>query len=229
MEPVHTLRELDDLPDPFERELEGALPDIDVRKLPASPTRAEVRRKRAVAVVAALVYEAALLAMMGLRPDLATAPRAALALGFLAPVAALALAVASSARSRGRGLGEPPVRIASAMVGAIVLFAVAAVLGPHDSSASDATTGATLACAMGVMMLAFAPLVLVAVAFRRAFTASAPWRTAALGVACGALAAAAIHLRCAIDDPIHVIVGHGAAIALGAIAGAFVLSRFTRA
>jgi hypothetical protein len=54
------------------------------------------------------------------------------------------------------------------------------------------------------------------------------WRTVALGVACGAFAAAAMRSVCLNDNPWHVLAGHGAGILLGALIGAS-LSRVTRA
>jgi hypothetical protein len=83
-------------------------------------------------------------------------------------------------------------------------------------------------CAAVTAVLTAGPLVLGMLAFRHAFVASSRWRTGALGVACGALAAATMDFTCSDPTALHVVVGHGTAMVAGGLAGAFLGSRITR-
>jgi len=54
-------------------------------------------------------------------------------------------------------------------------------------------------------------------------------RRAALGVACGGLAAASMSLCCFHREMLHVLIGHGSMMLVGGVAGALLGRRFTRA
>ena len=77
-------------------------------------------------------------------------------------------------------------------------------------------------------LLALGPLALGLWAFRRAFAAAAGWRTAAVGVAAGGLAAATMSLACPITTAAHVIVGHGLAMIVAGLAGALLAPAIAR-
>lgn len=224
---------LRDIPDPFADDLEleamGA-PTFDPAALPSALTRASVRRLRWIAAACALVYEIAVLSLVGLRLDLGSLSGAAISVGLLAPLVAAALALAAAEHAGPRGVGAPSPRVASFLLLPVGLFALSTFVSAGGAVVllGRAYWVATAACVAGTTMMTAGPLVLATIAFRRAFAATAAWRTAAIGVACGAFAAAAMHLHCAIDGQLHYLLGHGAALVVGGLAG-LVLARFTRA
>jgi hypothetical protein len=76
---------------------------------------------------------------------------------------------------------------------------------------------------------AAAPLLVMALALRRAFAAQAVGRSALVGSALGLLSGAAINLHCPNVEPWHLLAGHSIPVALAALLGAFLLVRWTRA
>lgn len=221
------LERLRDIPDPIvgpaSRALAPPLPSL----LPSSPTRASVRRSRWLALFGALAYGAGMLAMMGVRSDIATAARIPLALGVLGPLAAAALAIRAAADTGLRGLANSADRIAILVGGPIVFLALAAALLGTDVR-GDHWWFSTAMCLAGSLVLTTGPLALAVMAFRRSFATRARLRTVALGVGSGAVAVAALHLQCPIDEHLHLLFGHGAALVLGGVVG-LLLARFTRA
>lgn len=224
------LERLDEIPDPYADA--GEPPPMSAALVAAlaapSPTRARVRALRLGALALAVASQVVLVAGLGLRRDLASTARVAWALGAIGPLVAAAVALAVALRRGRAGLGVARGALVVTLAVAIAAFAIAVVADAALAGAREEPgLRANVVCAAIAVALAAGPMLLVALAFRRAFPAAAGARTASLGVACGALAALASHAHCAIDAPVHAIFGHGFAIALGALIGAG-LARVTR-
>ena len=216
------LSRLADIGDPFAEDASAPLRPMDAKRARAgpSPTRPRVHALRAMALAAALLYEAAWLVLRERRPDLTSASPLELALGIAIPLGAAVLALGAAARSGPRGLGIPALRVAALALAAPLLFAIATLLAAPPETGDPRFWHHAASCMAVTGILALGPLALGLWAFRRAFAAAAAWRTAALGAAAGALAAATMSLACPITTAVHVIVGHGLVIVVGALIGA---------
>ena len=69
-------------------------------------------------------------------------------------------------------------------------------------------------------LMTVGPLAAAAVLLRRSFLSAPGWRGAAVGGLSGLLGSAGIHAHCPCQTLGHLLAAHGAAIALGAVAGA---------
>jgi hypothetical protein len=214
------LRPLDDIPDPFAGAASSPIRPMEARSMPDSPPRSRVEAARAVALAAALLFEASWLVAIERRPDLSSLSPGRLAAGLLVPFGASAIALWAAARPGPRGLGEPVERLAIAAAVSPAFFIVFTLLGAQTDSHDGAFWRHSTHCAMTAAFLAAGPLALGAWALGRSFVAASRWRAAALGMACGALAAATMSLACPIDSALHVLVGHGSMILIGGLAGA---------
>lgn len=224
------LNRLADIGDPFAQDVRAPVRPMDRARTPLgySPTRPRARALRAVALVAALLYDAAWLLFHERRPDLDSTSRWGLALGIAIPLSAAGLALVAAARSGPRGLGAPAVRIAALAMGGPALFAVATLLAAPPDAHDGHFWRHAAGCMAVTAILALGPMALGLWAFRRSFAAAATWRTAAIGVAAGALAAAAMSLACPITTGPHVIVGHGLIMIVAALAGALLAPALAR-
>jgi hypothetical protein len=226
------LQRLGEIPDPFagaSARLAPRPPPAEVRAaMGPSPARGRVRSLRAGAFVIAVAYEIAALAVYKVRPDVASLPAWQLALGFLIPAAGALFALGAAVRGGDRGLGESPVRLRALTLAAPTLFVLATWIAlPHRGDA--AFWAHALDCMVTTAVLGAVPVLFAAWVMRRSFAAAAGWRAAAMGIACGALAATAISLVCANEDAGHVLVGHGTAMLVLGLLGAIAGSRFARA
>jgi len=221
------IERLAEIPDPFAGDPGIPVLRRDGSRAVVSATRSRVKTLRAVAAVAAIAYEVGWLAIAGLRPDLHSAPATAIAAGLLVPLAAAALAWAA-VTSRGTAVFSnlwPAVWVAAPP---LVFGLLTLLLFPMPAEGSP-FWGGTLSCMTKTMVLTVGPLVLGAWAYRWAFATASQWRTAALGVACGGLSAATICLACPNQTALHVLVGHGTAMIVGAIVGGLLGLQLTRA
>lgn len=214
----------DDLPDPFADELARPLPPLPALARDPAPTRASVVRARWLAAALALAYQVAALVMLGARRDLDTAPRAALAVLVVSPLVAAGVSLRAAARERAGATAPVPVLSAVAVAGAV--FAMGAVAAELSSHAPHAPS--VWPCVLATLALAAGPLAIGAFTFRGAFASGAPWRMAAVGVAAGALAASTLALECGAGGLGHLLVGHGAGMLAGGLAG-LVVARVARA
>jgi hypothetical protein len=163
------------------------------------------------------------------RRDLGSLPAWSVALGLLIPLAAAALAFRAVSSKGRRGLGVPTSWLAALCTFPPALFVVATLATrPPDADAGHFWDLA-VRCMGVTSVLTAVPLALGAGVFRHAFVAASTWRTAALGVACGALAAATMSLACWHDGALHIVVGHGTMMMVGGAAGALLGRRITRA
>jgi hypothetical protein len=223
------LDRLFDIPDPFADASDVAPP---MPRLPEtkSPTRAERERAVAIAIGAALLYQIAWVLVIEHRTDLGKLPFSALILSVGIPLY-LAFGAANVASRGGlRGLGMSVSRLTLVIVGAPLIFALETLL--LSSRMTDETApfwDRAVRCIAVTFMLAVPPMAMLTWVFRRAFVAASVWRSAALGVACGALGAATMSVACVHSEALHIIVAHGSMMILGGVGGAL-LGRFvTRA
>jgi hypothetical protein len=220
-----------DIPDPW-----GASPP-SARKAPpsppaASPTRADLKRRRVVALVASLAWAGAVLALFGFREELAdnaglVAGQAALWSAFVA--LALALAIGKGRR----GLGSPVDRARVVALGAPLAFLVAALFWlPRVQGASFGATGplfGLVACFTTGVVVAIPMIALSLWSVRRSFPSAAGWRGALLGAASGLGAVLVLTLHCGSPFGGHVALAHGMPLVLSSLAGAWLGTRFARA
>jgi hypothetical protein len=221
------LRRLADIPDPFAEAARRSVRPPGEKPTARSPSRSRVRGLRVTAIAIALGSELAWLALVEHRSDIAAASPSALLLGIAVPLFAAALALAAATRRGATGLGESPSRV-GALVGLSVTTFVVGTLFTAPPDPGGEFWGHALRCMAVTAALAAAPLALGVWSFQHAFAAATRWRSAALGVAAGALAAATMSLACSNDGAVHVIVGHGAMMLVGGAVGA-ALGRATRA
>jgi len=219
------LKRLGEIADPFAETVHPPLRPMGLQGMPRSLNRSRVRALRIAAMAAALVYDVAWLVFVETRPDIRSVPPEQLAGGLAIPLFAAAAAMGAGTRSGARGLGEPKWRVMAFAIAAPVWFALATwLVAPHEPQVELFWRRAA-GCLFTTALLALGPLTLGVVAFRRAFASAAVWHTAAIGVACGALASATMSLACPIGNAWHLLVGHGAILAVAGLCGA-VLGRW---
>jgi hypothetical protein len=213
-------KDLLEIPDPYAAEARKGAGAAKVDALPVAPTRAETRRLRFGAIGAALAFEVMLIAMMSTRHGATLSP-ALLAYGVVLPllVAVFALWVLQAPLS-------PRARVVSSIVVGAVVFVATTLL---SDAPGDTSPGAMVRCVMGGSLMAAGPLLLAVYSMRHSFVVGVTWRTAALGLACGLVGAAATRLYCPIDAAVHVLLGHGVPIALAMLAAVLLGRRVTRA
>jgi hypothetical protein len=223
------LRGLADIDDPFAEDASAPVAPQVSRAIAPSPTRTRVQAIRVTAFAAALLYDAAWVVLKETRPDLRDLPWPVIAVGLGIPLAAAALALGAAAQPGARGLGLSAGRIAALATTAPAIFVVATLLTAPPAGRDDQFWRHVLGCMAVTAILAVGPLGLGLSAFRRAFVAAAGWRTAAVGVACGCLAAATMSLACPLSAAWHVILGHGTVMLVAGSVGALVSRALARA
>jgi hypothetical protein len=221
------LQGLGQIPDPFGDSPVSPLPN----KAPprgSSPTRADARRSRSISALAVVLFEVGFVVAIERRGDLGVLPLWTIVLGLAVPLAAAALAL-GAVRGRGRrGLGVSTSWLVPLSTLPPVLFAVATlVANPPDTEGRF--WDLAVRCMGLTALLTAIPLALGAFVFRHAFVAASVWRSTALGVTCGAIAAATMSIACWHSGALHVVVGHGTMMIVGGAIGALLGRRITRA
>jgi hypothetical protein len=164
------------------------------------------------------------------RADRADSPPTRLAYEMLLPLATASVALWIAGAPGRQGLGHAPRRIAATVVGGLLVFAGGTWLLTAIEEADPMPFWFHVArCTAFITAFAAAPFALAMWAYGRSFVASASWRTSALGLACGATGAFTMSFVCETETAAHVIVGHGLAMLVGAVAGALAARRVTRA
>jgi hypothetical protein len=189
----------------------------------ARPVRTR-RPRRALAAVAggALAGAAALLAVVGVRRDLAGVPAVALALyGLLCLAAFSAQLLVALVPRRGQVLPASGLAARLSLLAMIVLAPLSVYVGAGLASGTVEPSrwwSSTARCAAIALLVAAVPVGLSLVALRRLLPLGA-WRsTAGVAAAGGALAALVLELHCTLAELGHVALGHAVAIALPALA-----------
>lgn len=224
------LEDLLEIPDPAGKSVFHPPPLAKANPVAASPSREDRQRKIILVLAGIVLYQAIWLVMIEHRVDLEVLSPGEIALGVLVPLGAVAL-VLWPALGRGRfGLGVPSSFVRLGLLAAPVLFALVTVatsskMTDHLAPFWDRAIRCIAVCAA----LTIPPLSLLMWSLRRAFVSGASWRTAALGVGCGSLAAATMSLACAHSEALHVVVAHGAMIVVGGLLGGWFASSVTRA
>jgi hypothetical protein len=221
------LARLAEIPDPYAAP--AALRTAAPRGLPPSPPRARVLGLRVGALGVALLSEVVWTGLVMHRADLGTASRASLALGLAIPLVAAVVALVAASRRGARGLGESATRLAGLVGVSLAVFVVGtAMVAPADAETAGYWSH-TLRCALITALLSAAPLALGLGVFRHAFVSSARLRSAGIGVAAGALAAATMSIVCATGGVGHVLLGHGTMMIAGGLAGLLLGRKVTQA
>jgi hypothetical protein len=223
------IHRMGDVPDPLAAVDEWPMPPRRAGALAESPTRKHVKAARATALGAALLYEVAWVFIMTRRDDLPTMPRAVLAVELVIPLVAALIALAAAAAPDARGLGPPKGRMMVLAILAPLVFVGATLLASPADVDTDPFVMHAFRCFAWTAVYSAGPLVLAMWAFRRSFVAAAGWRSAALGMACGAVGAVTMSLVCSVGSPAHVLVGHGGMMLVGAVGGALLGNRYGRA
>jgi hypothetical protein len=206
------LRAFDDIPDPTASS--GAAPLPPPKELPASPSRGALRLRRALAAVFALGAAAVFALALGPRSDLREASHG----GLVPTIAVVLLAALAGWFAAVHRPSSGAARWAPWLLAPFALFAIAGVV--HSGTGTpESMLRATIACLVGSMAIAVLPLAALLYAYRHAFATSARKRSLAIGIACGAIAAAAMELHCSVDSAAHMIVGHGSALLLAGLLG----------
>lgn len=231
------LRQLDDIPDvipPEERQASAGPPHLAPRAATtaAGPSRASVRRQRAVALVASLGWLVWQVAALGLRTDMAKLgiayPIAQVALPALLGAAALAIALWPGRDGLGAGVASIRGLSVVALLGMTAVTLFFPLPFAYTPPKLFGFLQWTLICADIVAVMGVLPLALAAVALRRSFVTAATEKSAAIGVACGLGAVTAMHLHCENLQPAHMALGHMVPAMVLAAAGALLLRYVTK-
>jgi hypothetical protein len=217
------------VPDPLAAVDAWPMPPRRAGALAESPTRKHVTVARATALGVALLYEIAWVFIMTKRDDLPTMSRTVLAIELVIPLVAALVALAAAAAPDARGLGQPKGRLMLLAILSPLIFVGATLLASPTDVDTHPFVMHAFRCFAWTAVYSAGPLVLAMWAFRRSFVAAAGWRSAALGMACGAFGAVTMSLVCSVGSPAHVLVGHGGMMLVGAVGGALFGNRYGRA
>ncbi len=188
-----------------------------------APAGLTPRTRAAVAVVFILIAIALGVALM--RPDIAALPPASL-IGVSLGVAFLAAATLVVALSPGRhGLGAPVTWLVVLAATTAPLYAMMTMMAGLGTAPDGPPVRGCFTMSTGVALVG---LVGLTYALHRSVPAAAVARGALLGACAGAWAGLTIHLHCPCGEPLHILLGHAAPIAICAALGAVISPRFLR-
>ncbi len=195
----------------------------------SAPTRADVRRRRLLALGVVVLWALAQFGALGLRFDAARLSFAYVALTFALPLALGLLGLAIAVQPGRLGLGAQ----GGLLVGLVVLGPLSvigtALLVPEPYAGGLAGDRlSSFVCGDLALGWAAVPILGAALALRGAFAGGAVWRSALVGVACGLGAAVAAQVRCPITGGAHIAIAHGGVVVISALLGALLLPRATR-
>jgi hypothetical protein len=211
------LDELDRIPDPARGVADRPIPPPIVPAEP-SPTRADRRRRGLVGLAVAAAWIAAALLRFGVRGDIGAA-------GVSGPLAAWAIAVGAGLafllRPRARGLPAGVRGVQHALWVVPAIYVVGILLVDGSSAGVEIPLGweTARACLGVAVLMALGPLALMATLLRGSFASAPALRGAAVGALAGFAGTIGIHAHCPARSFGHLLVAHGPAIVLGAIAG----------
>ena len=196
-------------------------------------TRADMRRRRWLAVACSAGWLVAVTIALGIRGDMGHGEGSRDALRtvvqVLLPAAAGATVLVVAMSAGARGLGSRTRILTSAFAMAATVFPLAALIG--SGVFLDDHPGmlrGILTCFALVLVLGGVPLVAMGLALRRAFPANAPWRSILVAGGAGLAAAAALGSHCSTHCGTHVALGHALPAVFLAFVGGAVLHKVTR-
>lgn len=221
-------RTLLDIPDPLasSKHAPPPMPTLPTRK---SPTRTERKRSLGFVIAAAIIYQIAWVTFIEHRRDLGS-NTSLLVLGVIVPLVLGVVAFNAAVRRGTHGLGVSVEALRAAIIATPVLFTLASVvLASRMTDDSAPFWDRAIRCMAVTCALTTPPMAMLTWVFRHAFVAASAWRSAALGVACGALGAATMGLACPHGEALHVIVAHGSMMIIAGALGALIGRKLSRA
>jgi hypothetical protein len=212
------LDKLRDIPDPYDASVATPAPVV-VPPATSGLSRSSVRARRGLIIGLSLCVVTLTALRMGIAPRSEGAAFFALALALPALGGLLALFAAWSPGPRGLGLRTGQLALSAAVASALF---VASTQAEYLGAAHPRTMHGTLGCGAVSVVLAAIPLFAGFLAFRRGLGGNVALRMLCFGVGSGVLGAVLLRVHCVNDGAAHVLLGHGAAIVFGAVAGALV-------
>jgi hypothetical protein len=223
---------LDDLarqPPPAAPPLSSALEAELGNLAPVAPRRP--LRQLAILVGISIAFGAGLLAALSMRRDMSELPRAwivgaglAWLVGFVVP-SYLALVP-----RRGSMMARWPIAALSSIVASIAFVALGLLVHPSGASSADYSNKFASGhwCLELGLVTAIVPVVIGALALRRALPVGSRWIAFALGAGGGCLGGLVLHLHCRIADPMHTGIIHGGVVIVAALLSAALVPRATQ-
>ena len=224
--PENNLPNMNDVVDPYADEIAANTMPALLPPHVSGPSRPQLFRKRILLLGLAVTVDIAMVALMGVRADLFAVSPQTLTPALLLPITAAVVATNIATKTGPSRVGWAESSLVISLTVPLALF-VASAFVPIGTHSSASFFDAAAMCVAGTAMLLFFPLATAIIAYRHSFVTSATWRTAALGVASGAIATAVIELKCSVSGVMHVLIAHGSALLIGGVMG-YLLSRFTR-
>ncbi len=224
--------DFDDIPElPARAEASRTLPNATpwVRLHGSPPTRAEVGKRRRMAVAVSVAWIAVQFFAFGVRGDLNRLPLSYVLFLILIPLVAGFAALVVSLRSGSLGLGSKTALVSVLALLGPLGFMLAGLLVPAPYEHGE--TGGLMFgayCMNCTVAWALLPIAAAALSLRGAFAAGAVWRSTLLGAGCGLVAAALFTLHCPVVGKLHIALAHGGAVLISAVIGGFCLSWSTR-
>jgi hypothetical protein len=211
------LDQLGEIPDPAAGVARRPAPPSPAPPAEPSPTRDARRRLARAALLLALAWLSVAFAIFGARQDVASP-------SVIAPLAAwtiaggLGLFLVMRPGARGLPVDVRVVEHALWIVPAVYLVGVVLLAAPGpEVPLSWATARSCLGLAN---LMALGPLIGAAMFLRRSFTSAPELRGGAVGALAGLWGTIGVHAHCPVQATSHLVVAHGASIAVGAAVGA---------
>jgi hypothetical protein len=194
-----------------------------------APTRAELRRRRWIALGLVALWALAQFAALGLRFDFDKLPFGYVALTMLLPLVLGIFGLGAALHPGRSGLGASK----GLLLGLVVLgplSVIASTLLLHEPYTAGIAGDRASVFLCGNVALAWAamPLLAASLALRSSFVAGATLRGALVGGACGLGAAVAAQVRCPVTGALHILLAHAGVVLISTLLGAFLLGRATR-
>ncbi|HTQ06152.1 MAG TPA: NrsF family protein [Polyangiaceae bacterium] len=196
--------------------------------LKASPTRADLQRRRWIALGIAVLWALVELGAFGVRFDLGklSASYIALTCGLPFVLGAAGLVAAVKPGSFGLGLQRRSLLVLLALGVLVVVVTAFAVPEPYTDGI-DGGGRSIFMCGHLALSWAAVPLLAAALALRGSLVGSTVVRSALIGTVCGLGAAVAAQIRCPVTGAAHIALAHGGVVVIAALLGALLLPRLT--
>ena len=196
---------------------------------PVAPRRP--RRQVAMLVVGSLVFGAGLVAALSLRRDMPELPTAWLVgvacawlVGFVVP------SYVALVPRPGSMMPRWSIAAVSAAIASVAFVALGLLVHPSGPSSLDYSNNFARGhwCLELGLAVAIVPVLIGAMALRRALPVGSRWIAAALGAGGGCLGGLVLHLHCRITDGMHIGIIHGGVVLVAALLSAALVPRVTQ-